>query len=138
MVLESQQGAGRLIASAFRLQAPALHLTSDEPGVLGGQRVTECLGPASQLRHPSTCLLKRIWLYSAFLTAILNSHILKYTYTYTEHMRTFCIWFLKCNGFACFVIVSCTRCRNAETYRKENQLQQKQATSHCCRFFRDR
>lgn len=85
-----------------------------------------------ELKHPFTCLLKWVWLFSAFL------HLSKWPHfkihAYTEHTRTFHIWFLQCNGFASFVMVSCTRCRNAETYGKENQLQQKLASSHCCRF----
>lgn len=85
-----------------------------------------------ELKHPFTCLLKWVWLFSAFL------HLSKWPHfkihTYTAHTRTFHIWFLQCNGFASFVMVSCTRCRNAQTYGKENQLQQKWASSRCCRF----
>lgn len=93
-------------------------------------------GPVSQWRHSSIYLLKWIWLVSAFL------HLSKWPHfkihTHRVHIRTFHIWFLQCNGFACSVMVSCTRRRNVETYGKQNQLQQEWASSHHHRFLRDR
>lgn len=122
----SQWGSSR---GSSWLQAPG----SCSPPPSRGARSGWCLESKGALRtslelkHPSTCLLKWVWLFSTFLHLSKRPHFK--IYTYTVHTRTFHIWFLQCNGSASFVMVSCTRCRNAETYGKENQLQQKRTAT---------